>query len=86
MHRTPTLDVGILLSDEVDLRLDSGQVAHLRPGDSVIQRGMMHTWRVTGDAPGVMAFVIVRGTFESPGAATSAPAVSSTDSDGTALS
>ena len=63
MHRTPTLDIGILLSGEVDLVLDSGQVAHLRPGDSVIQRGTMHTWRVTGDAPGVMAFVNVRGAF-----------------------
>jgi uncharacterized cupin superfamily protein len=83
MHRTPTLDIGILLAGEVDLELDSGQVAHLKPGDSVIQRGTVHTWRVTGDVPGVMAFVNVRGIFGAPGAATSAPAVSSTDTGGT---
>jgi hypothetical protein len=61
MHRTPTLDVGIVLSGLVDLELDSGQVAHLQPGDTVIQRGTMHAWRVVGDQPCVMAYVMVRG-------------------------
>ncbi len=64
MHRTPTLDIGVVLSGEVDLELDSGQVAHLRPGDSVVQRGTMHAWRVTGDVPCVMVAVMVRGTTE----------------------
>jgi uncharacterized cupin superfamily protein len=83
MHRTPTLDIGIVLAGEVDLELDSGQVAHLKPGDSVIQRGTMHAWRVTGDVPGVMAFVMVRGTHRTPETATGAPIVSSTDTDRT---
>ena len=66
MHSTPTLDVVIVVSGEVDLELDSGQVAHLKSGDSVIQRGTMHAWRVKGDAPCVMAGVVVRGTVELP--------------------
>jgi uncharacterized cupin superfamily protein len=64
MHRTPTLDIGVVLSGEVDLELDSGQAAHLRPRDSFIQRGTMHAWRVTGDVPCVMVGVTVRGTTE----------------------
>jgi mannose-6-phosphate isomerase-like protein (cupin superfamily) len=64
MHRTPTLDVIVVLSGDVDLELDSGQVAHLRPGDAVVERGTMHAWRVTGDVPCVLAGVTVRGTTE----------------------
>lgn len=60
MHRTLTVDVGLVLAGEVELELDSGQVAHLKPGDSVIQRGTFHAWRVTSDVPCVMAFVLVR--------------------------
>src|SRR4051794_1667090 len=64
MHRTPTLDVGIVISGAVALELDSGQIAHLGPGDSVIQRGTMHAWRVIGDVPCVMAYVMVRAAID----------------------
>jgi hypothetical protein len=36
MHRTQTV--------ECDLELDSGEVAHLKRGDVVVQRGTMHAW------------------------------------------
>jgi quercetin dioxygenase-like cupin family protein len=44
MHRTVSLDYGIVLVGEVDLVLDSGEVRTMRPGDMAIQRGTMHAW------------------------------------------
>lgn len=59
MHRTPTIDIVVIISGEVDLILDSGEEAHLLPGDSVIQRGTMHAWRNFGPAPCVaVAFAV----------------------------
>ena len=59
MHRTPTIDVIVILSGEVDLVLDGGETVHLVPGDSVIQRATMHAWRATGPEPCVaVAFMV----------------------------
>jgi uncharacterized cupin superfamily protein len=35
-HRTETMDYAIVLSGEIDLELDSGEVVHLRSGDVVV--------------------------------------------------
>jgi len=45
MHRTNSLDYGIVMSGELELELDDGVVKQLGPGDIVIQRGTMHLWR-----------------------------------------
>ena len=45
MHRTNSVDYGIVLSGEVELELDSGEVKRLGPGDIIVQRGTMHLWR-----------------------------------------
>src|ERR1700747_825779 len=59
MHRTETVDYALLLSGECDLELDSGEVAHLKPGDLVVQRGTMHAWVKHGPAPSVFAFILI---------------------------
>ncbi len=59
MHRTETLDYAILLSGECDLELDSGEVAHLKPGDVVVQRGTMHAWVNRGPEPCTFAFMLI---------------------------
>ena len=59
MHRTETLDYAILLSGECDLVLDSGEVAHMKPGDICVQRGTMHAWAPRGSEPAVFAFVLI---------------------------
>jgi quercetin dioxygenase-like cupin family protein len=59
MHRTETVDYALLLSGECDLELDSGEVAHLTPGDVVVQRGTMHAWVNNGPAPCVFAFILI---------------------------
>ena len=45
-HRTETVDYAILLSGEIDLELENGEVVHLKPGDVVVQRGTTHTWAI----------------------------------------
>ncbi|EMD91236.1 hypothetical protein COCC4DRAFT_182477 [Bipolaris maydis ATCC 48331] len=45
MHRTISLDYGVVLEGEVELILDSGVTRLLRRGDIVIQRGTNHAWR-----------------------------------------
>ena len=56
MHQTPTIDFAIVISGEIWLELDEGEV-HLKPGDCVVQRGTMHAWRNRSDRPCVMSFV-----------------------------
>ncbi|KAJ5110575.1 hypothetical protein N7532_001110 [Penicillium argentinense] len=45
MHRTVSLDYGIVLDGEVDLILDSGASRLLRRGDVSVQRGTAHSFR-----------------------------------------
>ncbi|KAL8918541.1 MAG: hypothetical protein Q9172_005384 [Xanthocarpia lactea] len=45
MHRTQSLDYGIVLEGEVECVLDSGEVRLMKRGDIAIQRGTMHAWR-----------------------------------------
>lgn len=45
MHRTVSLDYGIVLDGDVELILDSGERRAMRAGDIAIQRGTMHAWR-----------------------------------------
>ena len=45
MHRTNSIDYGIVLSGEVELELDDGVKTLLRAGDIVVQRGTIHLWR-----------------------------------------
>jgi mannose-6-phosphate isomerase-like protein (cupin superfamily) len=58
MHTTKTIDYGIVLSGEITLGLDEGEV-YLKSGDVVVQRGTRHAWRNTGSEPCIMAFVLI---------------------------
>jgi quercetin dioxygenase-like cupin family protein len=49
MHRTVSLDYGVVLEGEVALVLDSGEERLLKRGDLVIQRATMHAWRNTSE-------------------------------------
>ncbi len=62
MHRTLSLDYGIVLDGKVDMELDSGEVAHLRTGDVVVQRGTIHAWVNNYEEPVRMAFVLIDAT------------------------
>ncbi|KAI6367770.1 hypothetical protein MCOR25_004846 [Pyricularia grisea] len=45
MHRTLSLDYGIVIEGEVDLILDSGEERPMKRGDVCVQRATMHSWR-----------------------------------------
>jgi quercetin dioxygenase-like cupin family protein len=62
MHRTETIDYGIVLSGEIWLVLDETETA-LRAGDVVVQRGTDHRWENRGSEVARVAFVLVDGAF-----------------------
>lgn len=45
MHRTVSLDYGVVLEGEIELILDSGEKRLMRKGDVSIQRGTNHAWK-----------------------------------------
>lgn len=45
MHRTLTVDYGVILSGEIELTLESGEKRLLKTGDTIVQRATMHQWR-----------------------------------------
>jgi quercetin dioxygenase-like cupin family protein len=45
MHRSSSIDYGIVLSGAVELELDDGAVITARAGDIIVQRGTIHLWR-----------------------------------------
>lgn len=44
MHRTNSLDYGIILTGRLELHLEDGSITPLAPGDIVVQRGTNHKW------------------------------------------
>ena len=49
MHRTTSLDYGVVLEGEVELVLDSGETRLLKRGDMCVQRATNHAWRNTSE-------------------------------------
>ena len=47
MHRTISLDYGVVLEGEVEAILDSGEKKVLQRGDIVVQRATNHAWKNT---------------------------------------
>jgi mannose-6-phosphate isomerase-like protein (cupin superfamily) len=58
MHRTHTLDYCVVLSGEIYVVLDEGEVL-LRAGDCLVQRGTRHAWSNRTEEPCIIAFVLV---------------------------
>lgn len=54
-HRTDTIDMEVIIRGEVTLVLDDGLEKVLRAGDTVVQNGTRHVWRVDGPEPCLMA-------------------------------
>ncbi|CAI7565071.1 unnamed protein product [Penicillium pancosmium] len=45
MHRTATLDYGVIIDGTTELVLDSGEKKVMTKGDVFVQRGTAHSWR-----------------------------------------
>ncbi len=63
MHRTESIDYGIVISGEMTLVLDRGETL-LKQGDVVIQRGTNHAWANRSGKPCRMLFVLVDGQYD----------------------
>lgn len=59
MHRTKSLDYGIVLSGSIVLELDDGAEVTLHGGDVLVQRGTIHNWVNRGSEPCTIAFVLI---------------------------
>lgn len=59
MHRTNSIDYGIVLEGEIELELDDGAKRTIHQGGVIVQRGTNHLWRNTTDRPCRIAFVLI---------------------------
>lgn len=60
MHRSWSIDYGIVLSGALELELEDGSVTALVTGDVVVQRGTNHLWRnPSPDTICRIAFVLI---------------------------
>ena len=62
VHRTQSVDYGIVLDGEVVLVLDDSE-STLRAGDVVVQRGTSHRWENRSGRTARMAFILIDGSF-----------------------
>jgi hypothetical protein len=62
MHRTETIDYGIVLEGELTLILDEGETV-VRAGDIVIQRGTNHGWANRSGRNCRIVFVLIDGEY-----------------------
>lgn len=63
MHRTETIDYGIVLEGEITLLMDEGETI-CRAGDIVVQRGTSHGWANRSGRNCRIAFILVDGKFD----------------------
>lgn len=63
VHRTQSVDYGIVLEGEIVLILDDSEVT-LRTGDIVVQRGTDHAWANRSHSTARVAFILIDGRFD----------------------
>lgn len=66
MHRTQSIDYGIVLEGSIWLLADTDET-ELRAGDVVVQRGANHAWSNRSDAPCRIAFVMIDAEYKQVG-------------------
>ncbi len=63
MHKTETIDYGIVLEGEIVLIMDEGETT-VRAGDIVIQQGTNHGWANRTDKNCRIAFILIDGEYQ----------------------
>lgn len=59
LHRTDTVDYGVVLSGSIALELDDGVEVQLAAGNVLVQRGTVHRWTNRAKTACVIAFVLI---------------------------
>ena len=62
MHRTESIDYGVVIEGEMTLVLDDSEV-RLTAGSVVVQRGTNHAWANRSGKPCRMLFVLIDGAY-----------------------
>lgn len=62
MHRTESIDYGVVIEGEMTLVLDDSEVL-LKPGSVVVQRGSNHAWANRSGKPCRMLFILIDGAY-----------------------
>ena len=58
----------MVLSGEIDVEFDSGQVVTMKQGDIIVMRGVTHCWKNNSTVPAVTAFILIDAVpFEAVG-------------------
>jgi quercetin dioxygenase-like cupin family protein len=65
MHRSDTIDFVFIISGQLELILEEGSTV-LRSGETVVQRGTNHAWRVVGNEPCTFAAVMIDAAPQTP--------------------
>lgn len=63
MHRTESIDFGIMIEGELTLIMEEGERV-LRPGDVVVQVGTNHGWENRGTSMARICFVLLDGDYD----------------------
>ena len=59
MHRTNSVDYGIVIEGELEMEVDGGEAVHLKAGDVIVQRGTNHAWINNSGSPVRMAWILI---------------------------
>jgi quercetin dioxygenase-like cupin family protein len=59
MHRTNSIDYGIVMKGEIELELEDGAKRTVCEGGIIIQRGTNHRWRNVTNTPTRIAFILI---------------------------
>jgi hypothetical protein len=66
MHRTISLDYGVVLEGTMECFLDSGEVRRMERGDVCVQRATYHAWKNVTENGGWARMMFVLTTAEAP--------------------
>jgi mannose-6-phosphate isomerase-like protein (cupin superfamily) len=58
MHRTRSIDYAVVMSGEIDMKLDEEEI-HLKAGDVLVQQGTNHAWINRSGKPCRIAFILI---------------------------
>jgi len=47
MHRTDSVDFGVILKGSMEMHMEDGTLVTLQTGDVFVQRGTQHKWKNT---------------------------------------
>jgi naringenin degradation protein FdeH len=64
MHRTESVDYGVVLEGEITLVLDDASATTVGAGELVVQRGTDHAWENRSTGWTRILFVLVGGRFD----------------------